>query len=92
VAKGTPSDQSGANSPSALEREMDETRERLAQTIDELLYRSHPRTIVSREVAQAKAFFVDPATGAPRSENILKVAAGVVGAVVVFALIRRVTR
>ena len=29
-----------------------------------------------------KAFFVDPATGEPRTENILKVAAGVVGTIV----------
>ena len=42
--------------------------------------------------SQVKAFFVDPATGEPRTENILKVAAGVVGTIVVFALIRRVSR
>ena len=77
--------------PSELEREIEETRERLAGTIDELLYRSHPRTIVSREVAQVKAFFVDPATGEPRTENILKVVGGVVGAVVLFTIIRKVT-
>ena len=39
-----------------------------------------------------KSFFVDPATGQPRSENILKVAGVVVGTIVVFALIRRVSR
>ena len=78
--------------PSGLEREIEETRERLAGTIDELIYRSHPRTIVGREVAQVKAFFVDQTTGEPRTENILKVAAGVVGTIVVFALIRKVTR
>jgi hypothetical protein len=39
-----------------------------------------------------KAFFVDPVTGEPRTENVLKVAAGVVGTIVVFALIRKVTR
>ncbi len=78
--------------PSGLEREIEETRERLAGTIDELIYRSNPRTIVSREVSQVKAFFVDPTTGEPRTDNILKVAAGVIGTVVVFALIRRVSR
>jgi hypothetical protein len=78
--------------PSELEREIEETRERLAGTIDELLYRSNPRTIVSREVAGLKAFFVDPATGEPRTENILKVAGAVVGTVALFVLIRRVTR
>jgi hypothetical protein len=78
--------------PSALEREIEETRERLAGTIDQLIYRSNPRTIVGREVASLKGFFVDPATGQPRTENILKVAAGVVGTIVVFALIRKVSR
>jgi len=87
VAKGK-----AEEGPSALEREIEETRERLAGTIDELLHRSNPRTIVGREVAGLKAFFVDPATGEPRTENILKVAAGVVGTVVVFALVRRVSR
>jgi len=87
VAKGK-----AEEGPSALEREIEETRERLAGTIDELIYRSNPRTIVSREVAGLKAFFVDPATGQPRTENILKVAAGVVGTIVVFALIRKVSR
>jgi hypothetical protein len=87
VSKGKP--ESG---PSALEREIEQTRERLAGTIDELLYRSSPKTIVSREVAELKAFFVDPATGQPRTENILKVAGGVVGVVALFVLIRKVSR
>jgi hypothetical protein len=78
--------------PSELEREIEQTRERLAGTIDELLYRSNPRTIVSREVAGLKAYFVDPATGEPRTENILKVAGAVVGTVALFMLIRKVTR
>jgi hypothetical protein len=87
VAKGK-----GDEAPSALEREIEETRERLAGTIDELIYRAHPRTIVGREVSQAKAFFVNPGTGEPRTENILKVVGGVVGTVVLFVLIRKVTR
>jgi len=91
VAKGTP-DKGQEQGPSALEREIEETRERLATTIDQLIYRSSPKTIVGREVAQAKAFFVDPANGEPRTENILKVVGGVVGTVVLFVLIRKVTR
>ena len=87
MAKGKADD-----GPSALEREIEETRERLAGTIDELLYRAHPKTIVSREVSQVKAFFVDPGTGEPRTQNILKVVGGVVGTVALFVLIRKVTR
>jgi len=87
VAKGK-----GDDASSALEREIEETRERLAGTIDELIHRSNPKTIVGREVAQVKGFFVDPTTGEPRTENILKVVGGVVGTVVLFVVIRRVTR
>jgi hypothetical protein len=75
---------------SALEAEIEETREQLATTIDQLLYRAHPKTIVSREVSSIKAHFVDRQTGQPRTDNILKVVGGVVGVVVVFAVIRKV--
>ena len=74
----------------SLEREIEETRERLAGTIDQLLHRAHPKTIVSREVSSVKAFFVDPATGAPRTDNILKVAGGFVGVTALFILVRKV--
>ena len=79
-----------SNDVTSLERDIEETRERLAGTIDELLHRAHPRTIVSREVYTMKAHFVDPRTGSPRTDNILKVAGGVIGAVALFVLIRRV--
>ena len=75
----------------SIEREIEATRERLAATIDELVYRSSPKTIARREVAAVKGHFVDP-DGNPRTENILKVAAGVAGFVVVLVVIRRVTR
>lgn len=75
----------------AAEAEIEATRERLAQTIDELLDRTNPRNVVRREVAGVKAFFVDP-QGNPRTENILKVAAGVAGVIGVVVVIRRVTR
>jgi len=78
--------------PSSLEREIEETRERLASTIDQLMHRASPKTIVAREVADVRAFFVDPVTGEPRTDNILKVVGGVVGTIAVFALLRRITR
>jgi len=77
---------------SALEREIEETRESLANTIDQLLYRAHPKTIVGREVSSIKAHFVDSQTGRPRTDNILKTVGGVVGVVVVFVAIRKVVR
>jgi hypothetical protein len=84
-------DAQDVQSTDSIEREMEETRERLASTIDELVYRSSPKTIIRREVATVKGYFVD-ADGNPRTENILKVAAGVAGFVTVLVVIRRVTR
>ena len=83
---------SNGTDPSALAAEIEETRERLAGTIDELMHRASPKTIVSREVADVKAFFVDPVTGEPRTENILKVVGGVVGTIAVFVVLRKITR
>jgi Protein of unknown function (DUF3618) len=80
------------NEMSSLEREIETTRDRLADTIDQLVYRTNPKTIVSREVSSIKAYFVDPATGHPRTNNIVKVAGGVAGLVALFVVIRRVVR
>ena len=77
---------------SALEREIEETRERLASTIDQLAYRAHPKTIVGRQVTTVKAHFVELDTGAPRTDNILKAAGAVVGVIVLLAVVRRVAR
>jgi hypothetical protein len=77
--------------PSSIEVEMEATRERLAGTIDQLVYRASPKTIVQREIASVKAHFVD-AQGNPRTDNILKVAGVVVGLVAFVVVTRRVTR
>ena len=81
-----------SNQPSDIEREIEETRERLAGTIDQLLYRSHPKTIVGREIAQVKAYCVDAETGEPRTDNILKTVGGVVGVIAFFVVVRKLTR
>jgi hypothetical protein len=76
----------------SLEAEMEATRERLAGTIDQLVHRASPKTIARREITSIKGYFVDLQTGQPRTTNILKVAGGVVGAVALVAVLRRVTR
>ena len=75
---------------SALEREIEETRQRLAGTIDQLAHRAHPKTIVGRQVTTVKSHFVDLDSGAPRTDNILKAAGVVVGVIVLFAVVRKV--
>jgi hypothetical protein len=75
----------------SIEREIEETRERLASTIDQLLHRASPKTIVKREADQVRGFFVD-AQGKPRQDNLIKVGVGVVGVVVFFAVVRKIVR
>jgi Protein of unknown function (DUF3618) len=81
----------GDRNLSTIESDIEVTRERLASTIDQLVYRASPKTIAKREMNQVKGYFVDP-NGAPRTENILKVVGGVVGVVVVFGLIRKMVK
>ena len=69
---------------------MEATRERLAGTIDQLVYRASPKTIVRREITTIKGYFVDLETGQPRTTNILKVAGGLLGMVVLFTVVRKV--
>jgi len=73
----------------ALESEMEATRERLAGTIDLLVHRTSPKTIVRREITSIKGYFVDLRTGEPRTTNILKVAGGVIGVAVLFGVVRK---
>ena len=77
---------------STLEREIEETRERLQATIDQLVHRAHPKTIANRQTAAVKGYFVDAESGQPRTDNILKVVGGVVGVAVVFGVIRTIVK
>jgi hypothetical protein len=76
---------------SSLENQIEQTRERLGATIDQLVHRASPKTVVRREVESVKAYFVDPG-GEPRQDNIIKVAGGVLGVIVVFALVRMIVK
>lgn len=78
------------NELGTIEHDIAQTRERLASTIDQLVHRASPKTIAKREVAQVKAFFVDE--NGPRTDNIVKVAAGVGGVVLLFVAVRRLAR
>ena len=69
---------------------MEATRERLADTIDLLVHRTSPKTIVRREITSIKGYFVDLQTGQPRTDNILKVVGGHHPPAVLFAVVRKV--
>ena len=73
----------------SLENEIEQTRERLGATIDQLVYRASPKTIARREIASIRGYFVDP-SGTPRTDHILKVAGGVVGAIALFVAVRKI--
>jgi hypothetical protein len=75
----------------ALVEEIEQIRLRLADTVDELVERAHPKAIAARAVDNLKAKFVDE-TGSPRMETIVPVVAGVVAVVAGVALIRRLIR
>jgi len=78
-----------ADNTSSLEHEIEEARERLAGTIDQLLYRASPKTIANRQMAAMKAVYVDPATGQPHTGNIAKTVGGVLGVVVLIVALRK---
>jgi Protein of unknown function (DUF3618) len=81
-----------ADRQSTLEREIEETRERLAGTIDQLIYRSSPKTMAQRQVAAIRSTYVHPSTGQPNMANIVKTVSVVVGVVGLMAALRRLTR
>ena len=81
----------GDRNLSSIESDIEITRERLASTIDQLVYRTSPKTIARREVSQVKGYFVD-VNGAPRTDNIVKVVGGGVAVVVVFGIIRKIVK
>ncbi|GAB7005562.1 hypothetical protein JCM18899A_30350 [Nocardioides sp. AN3] len=81
-----------ADRSSQLEHEIEVTRERLAGTIDQLIYRSSPKTIVRRQIEAIKATYVDPVTGEPNTPNILKTVGVVAGVVGLMVTLRRLSR
>jgi hypothetical protein len=80
---------SGTRTPEQITAEIAETRDRLASTIDKLVYRVKPKTIASRQLAGVKAKFFKP-DGSVDAAMVGKVAGGVVGFVVLVVAIRKV--
>lgn len=81
----------GQRTPDQIESDIVNTRNRLATTIDTLVYRAHPKTIASRQMTTARAYFTAP-DGTPRTDNISKAAAVAAGVVTVMLVIRKLTR
>ncbi|MBA3233403.1 MAG: DUF3618 domain-containing protein [Propionibacteriales bacterium] len=79
---------SPARTPDAIATEIAETRNRLAGTIDQLVYRVKPKTIAQRQVESTKASFVN-ADGSKRTDKIAKVVGVAVSVIVTIVVIRK---
>ncbi len=80
------------NDPAAIESDIEETRARLAGTVDELAVRLHPKEIGRRSVADVKDK-VRSATmtpdGSPRIERIAAIAVAAVALIGLVVMNRR---
>lgn len=74
--------------PDQISSDIDVTRNRLAGTIDTLVYRVHPKTIASRQIATTKGQFVND-DGSPNRDNLAKAAAVAAGVIAAVLLIRK---
>lgn len=78
-------------SPEALVDEIEEMRDRLSDTIDELVDRVKPGNIAKRQARRVKAHFIDDETG-PRYDKIVPAVVGTVAAVAGIVVLRRLLR
>lgn len=77
--------------PDDLVDEIEEIRDRLADSVDALIDRTSPKNIARRSLANVKARFVDE-TGSPRLETILPVVGGTVAVIAGIVVLRRLLR
>jgi hypothetical protein len=77
--------------PDQLVDEIDEIRERLADTVDALIDRTNPRNIARRGLYDFRSRFVDE-TGSPKLGTIIPLVGGTVAVVVGILVVRRLVR
>jgi hypothetical protein len=77
--------------PDQLVDEIDEIRERLADTVDALIDRTNPRNIARRGLYDLRSRFVDE-TGSPKLGTIIPLVGGTVAVVVGIMVVRRLVR
>ena len=75
--------------PDEISKEIAETRNRLAGTIDQLVHRVQPKTIIGRQLDSVKASFRTE-DGSLDTAKVAKVVGGVVGFVAVVIAIRKI--
>ncbi|MBA2560055.1 MAG: DUF3618 domain-containing protein [Propionibacteriales bacterium] len=77
-----------ARTPDQIAADIAVTRNRLAGTIDQLVYRTKPKTILERQLASTKASFYDD-QGMLRKDKVAMVAGVAVGVVAAIIVIRK---
>jgi Protein of unknown function (DUF3618) len=75
--------------PDQIAADIATTRNRLAGTIDDLVYRTKPKTILQRQLASTKASFYD-SRGQLKKDKIAIIAGAAVGVVAVIVAIRAI--
>jgi Protein of unknown function (DUF3618) len=80
---------SAARTPDQITADIAITRNRLAGTIDQLVYRVKPKTIIQRQIESTRASFYD-ANGSLKKDKIAKIAGVAVGVVAVIVAIRTI--
>lgn len=74
--------------PDDLVDEIEQIRDRLADTVDALIERTNPKNIARRGLANVKGRFVDE-TGSPKLGTIVPVVGGAVAVVVGIVVVRK---
>jgi hypothetical protein len=78
----------GSDNPDVLVRNIEQTREQLAVTIDALVERTSPKNVAQRALDDLKSRFFER-DGSPKVDAFAKVGGAVAGVVVVFVVLRR---
>jgi hypothetical protein len=81
---------SAERSPEVIAAEIAQTRDRLAGTIDELVYRAQPKTIVNRQLELLRESLLLKEDGSVDPMKVGRLVGGVVGFLAIIVLIRRV--
>lgn len=77
--------------PDELVDEIDQIRDRLADTVDALIDRTNPKNVARRGLADLKSRFVDE-TGSPKLETILPLVGGTIAVIAGIVVVRRLLR
>lgn len=77
--------------PDELVDEIDQIRDRLADTVDALIDRTNPKNVARRSFADLKAHFVDE-TGSPKLDVIVPLVGGTIAVIAGIVVVRRMLR